>query len=265
MYKRNQSDMLVNVEGLCLISLLLLVGQVIGENDKRLLLHTSDDLLQELQTLKTKVQTLETKVPQLEASVTSLQSVKGAGGGSTYVRWGNHDCPHNGTTLVYSGYTAGSYYDHIGGAANNLCLPPDPQWDHYDDTVATNNQIYGAEYNVGWNNGNMGTEFFGKSIQNDDVPCAVCYSQRSEMIMIPARLDCYPGWTKEYSGYLMSGHYVNKSPSMYTCVDKAVETVVGGHRDQNGRLLFLVEGICGSLECPPYVNGRELTCVVCTK
>jgi hypothetical protein len=26
-----------------------------------------------------------------------------------------------------------------------------------------------------------------------------------------------------------------------------------------------VEGVCGSLPCPPYVPRREITCVVCTK
>ncbi|KAL4238241.1 hypothetical protein ACF0H5_002954 [Mactra antiquata] len=252
----------------CLISLLLIVGQVVGENEKRLLLQTTDDLLQEIQNLNTKVQNMESsvsKIPQLEATISSLQSVKGIDGGSTYVRWGNKGCPPNGTTTLYSGWAAGSYSSHTGGAANHLCLPPDPQWDHYDDRVATNNQIFGTEYDVGWDNVNMEREFFGKDIRFDDVPCAVCYSQRSEKIMIPARLDCYPGWTKEYSGYLMSSHYSDAAPSMYICVDKAVEAVVGGHGNQRGNLLHLVEGTCGSLECPPYVNGRELTCVVCTK
>ncbi|KAL4238239.1 hypothetical protein ACF0H5_002952 [Mactra antiquata] len=236
------------MKGLCLVFLLIRVDSVFGGEDKRLLLHTGDDLLQAVETLTTKVQNLESStIPQMQATIARLQSVKGTGGGSTYVRWGNRACPLNGTSTLYSGYTAGSYYDHTGGAANNLCLPPDPQWDYYDDRINNNNQIYGAEYDMGWDNGDIETRFFGKAVRNDDVPCAVCYSQRSETIMIPARLDCYPGWTKEYSGYLMSGIYRHHSPTMYSCVDKAVQTVVGGHGDQNGRLFYLVEGICGSL------------------
>ncbi|XP_078681676.1 uncharacterized protein LOC144916423 [Branchiostoma floridae x Branchiostoma belcheri] len=51
----------------------------------------------------------------------------------------------------------------------------------------------------------------------------------------------------------------------YVCVDGQPETVPGGDANQNGALFYLVEARCGSLPCPEYVEGRELTCVVCTK
>lgn len=39
----------------------------------------------------------------------------------------------------------------------------------------------------------------------------------------------------------------------------------GGHLNHNGYLLYPVEARCGSLKCPPYTEGRELVCAVCSK
>ena len=53
----------------------------------------------------------------------------------------------------------------------------------------------------------------------------------------------------------------------YICVDEFAEARPGGSsRNQDGALLHRVEGRCtpGNLPCLPYVNGYELTCVVCT-
>ena len=55
----------------------------------------------------------------------------------------------------------------------------------------------------------------------------------------------------------------------YECVDKDPESVpglngVGWNSAQSG-LLTHVEISCDGIACPPYVAGRELTCVVCTR
>ena len=81
--------------------------------------------------------------------------------------------------------------------------------------------------------------------------------------MIPAKVTCPTGWTKEYEGWLMAQHYSHQA-SNYVCVDKEQEVLSGGSADHNGGLLFIVEVVCGSLPCPPYHNGYELMCVVCT-
>ena len=83
--------------------------------------------------------------------------------------------------------------------------------------------------------------------------------------MMPARNVCPSGWTEEYHGYLMTAHYNHKSTRDYICVDREAEYVPRSQANQDGALLYLVEGVCGSLPCLPYVNGRELTCAVCTK
>ncbi len=84
-------------------------------------------------------------------------------------------------------------------------------------------------------------------------------------IMIPGRNQCYPGWNLEYNGYLMAGHHSHRGKTDYICVDSDPESYGAGFRNDAGALLYAVEGICGSLPCPPYVNHRELTCVVCSK
>ena len=63
----------------------------------------------------------------------------------------------------------------------------------------------------------------------------------------------------------MSGSYTNKHSLDYYCVDANPQTLQAGSAHVTGNYLYFVEGRCGSLPCPPYVEGRELTCVVCTK
>ena len=83
--------------------------------------------------------------------------------------------------------------------------------------------------------------------------------------MIPGRNACYKGWTLEYSGFLVSGDYGHASATEYICLDRNPDFNSGGFTSNDGALLYFVEVVCGSLECPPYVNGRELTCAVCSK
>ena len=87
---------------------------------------------------------------------------------------------------------------------------------------------------------------------------------RPTKLMIPARLTCPDGWTKEYSGYLMAQHRT-QTRTTYVCVDNDPEVIEGGAANQNGVLFYNVEAVCGSLPCPNYVDGWEVTRVVCTK
>ncbi|ELU04982.1 hypothetical protein CAPTEDRAFT_124321, partial [Capitella teleta] len=104
------------------------------------------------------------------------------------------------------------------------------------------------------------------TLHNHNVPCAVCRAKtRATVLMVPARQECHEGWTREYSGYLTSGRKTHNGRTQFTCMDAAPEVEDAGHRDENGALFYAVEDRCGSLPCPPYINGRELTCVVCTK
>ena len=68
-----------------------------------------------------------------------------------------------------------------------------------------------------------------------------------------------------YSGYLVAGAASHSSASEFVCLDVDAEMIPHGTENHNGKLLYLSEAHCGSLTCPPYVEGRELTCVVCSK
>ncbi|XP_056006011.1 uncharacterized protein LOC125657658 isoform X1 [Ostrea edulis] len=177
-----------------------------------------------------------------------------------YTRWGKKTCPSN-AELVLSGFTAGSHYTHSGAAVEPLCLPRDPEWGQYKDgTDGAKAYVFGAEYETSDSLSSL------RKLHQHDVPCAVCLvHNRSVLKVIPARKTCYKGWKLEYDGYLMAGYHGYAAATTYTCVDRNPDTITGGHSNHNGYLFYSVEAICGSLKCPPYVNGRELVCAVCSK
>ena len=106
---------------------------------------------------------------------------------------------------------------------------------------------------------------FSEDLKNHDAPCVVCNAEtRTRQIMIPGKESCPQGWVREYYGWLVAQQY-NDGASTFACLDVAMEKIAGSASDQQGGLFHLVEAVCGSLQCPPYVDGRELACVVCTK
>ena len=163
----------------------------------------------------------------------------------------------------FAGFMAGSHYSHSGAAAEPICLPEDPTWDHFTPgNQDVGSHLYGAEYEFDDRNR---VEYFGKEIHNQDVPCVVCRAMRSTILMVPGRTACYDSWSQEYRGYLAAGYHAHAAASHFVCIDKEAEAVRGGSGDDDGYLLYFVEAMCGSLKCPPYVEGQELACVVCSK
>ncbi|XP_035657508.1 uncharacterized protein LOC118403125 isoform X1 [Branchiostoma floridae] len=187
--------------------------------------------------------------------------------GDVYVRWGREQCGENAET-IYAGVVGGGHYSHHGGGNDHQCLPmEDVEWNKPTGGHQHNSYMYGTEYEV--NSDGYFTTDNMNSITNPynyNVPCSVCHvAGRSSHVMIPARLSCPQGWSMEYSGYLMSSYYSHQSNKNFICVDGAPNLVPGSSTDQNEGRLYLVEVVCGSLPCGPYISGYELTCVVCTK
>ena len=161
---------------------------------------------------------------------------------------------------MMAGIIGGDSHTHPGGGVNYLCLPHKPKYGKYKDGNQYSGFVYGAEYHVSSFNP------FNKNPHDNEAVCAVCFAKsRGSMLMMPARNDCPSGWTEEYHGYLMTEYYNHKKQRDYICVDEDAEYVPGTKTNKNSALLYPVEGVCGSLPCKPYVNGRELTCAVCTK
>ena len=181
-------------------------------------------------------------------------------GGAIYTQWGKSFCPQiQGTELLYSGITGGTWYDHTGGGANYLCMPQDPEYSTtltYRDGAQGYAYIYGAEY-----------ELPIQGTHNHNMPCAVCYvPTRPTVVMIPAKASCPPTWTREYHGYIMTAHQ-NHQRTTFECVDAEQESLPGSHPDTDGALFYHVEARTNEhgLPSPPYNGDKELNCVVCTK
>ena len=81
--------------------------------------------------------------------LSGLQGLRGPPGkdgksGVVYTRWGRTTCPSvQGTELLYSGLTGGSYYSHKGGGSNYLCMPKNPQYSTYAPGTTDYSYIYG--------------------------------------------------------------------------------------------------------------------------
>lgn len=155
---------------------------------------------------------------------------------------------------------AGSFYTQFGGGSNYLCMPLNPI---YGKTIAGNQgyaYLYGVEYEM-----NQHASLFPQNLHDHDAVCALCFAEsRGSQLMIPGRNVCPSGWNLEYKGYLMSENLGHKR-TQFICVDSEPEAVTGSQANRNGALLYVVESNCGSLPCPPYKTGAELTCAVCTK
>ena len=184
-------------------------------------------------------------------------------GGAIYTRWGKSICPQaEGTQIVYSGITGGTFYSNSGGGANYLCMPKDPE---YNPTLRYRNNlgndrtfIQGTEYQLPL-----------QGLNDHNVPCAVCHvSTRPTVLMIPAKASCPPTWTREYYGYLMSSssQISDHKRTMFECVDADQESLHGTQANTNGAVFFHVEAACNTgLPCLPYISNKQLNCVVCTK
>ncbi|XP_062599823.1 short-chain collagen C4-like [Saccostrea cucullata] len=209
---------------------------------------------------KSFTETMEQSMKNFRKEVNTSAMIEEKGNRSiVYTRWGKKTCPSN-AQLVYSGLAGGSWYDHSGAASDPLCLPRDPEWGIYrDGTDGEKGYVYGAEYQTF-------DVSHSASLHDHDVPCAVCLvKDRSVVRLFPGRRTCYKGWNLEYEGYLMSGRYNQAAATAYKCVDKNPDILHGGRLNKNGYCFYHVEARCGSLKCPPYVEGRELVCAVCSK
>ncbi|XP_071179172.1 uncharacterized protein [Mytilus edulis] len=186
--------------------------------------------------------------------------------GTTYTQWGRTSCTADDTETFYSGFVGGSSYTKSGSAVDTLCLINDPQWGIYDSKVNDLPFIGGALFDV-YDINVLNSPFDFDKYENHGVPCSVCMKKKkASTIMIPARKDCYGNWVKEYDGYLYAGHPNHKAATEYICLDKTPEALDKSTNYTDKMLLYPVRVNCnGAISCPPYVNGREVTCVVCSR
>ena len=193
-------------------------------------------------------------------------------GGTVYTRWGRTTCPDTpGTEVVYSGIVASSHYKENGGGANYLCLPNDPQpLETTPGVQGDRAKLYGVDYHFQPDQSNV-----LNNVSTHNPPCAVCYtSQRETVLMLPAKHTCPSSWTLEYAGYLVAEYHNHNSQVVFECMDKDPECVPGtvgwnrpnGNPRHGGFFFFTEVSVCDAgIPCPPYSEGMELSCAVCTK
>lgn len=167
-----------------------------------------------------------------------------------YIRWGHSDCPET-AEVIYSGKIAGASHADKGGGSNAQCLPADPEYSSDASITQKRAYMYGAEFD-------------SAVVVNHDIPCALCLANCSATYMVPAKVACPSGWTKEYKGYLMTS--LGYQPRVdYICVDEAFKNTRQNGKTDKGLMLYPVEVKCASLLCPPYRESKDVTCVVCSK
>ena len=182
--------------------------------------------------------------------------------GAYYIRWGRTNCTEGiGTELLHTGRAAGTFYLDQGGGSQFICLPDELSFDVNETVLVPGEQsgrskIYGAEYEI---------SELSPDLQDFGVPCAACYTpERGSKIMLPARNSCPASWTVEYNGFLVSERFDYHRLS-YECLDADPEPIPGTGGNEDGPLFHLAEMECSAPDCPNYEEGRELSCVVCTK
>ncbi|XP_060596683.1 uncharacterized protein LOC132750688 [Ruditapes philippinarum] len=198
---------------------------------------------------------VEKKLENVQETKLEKEETRTLSKGDTFTRWGRFSCP-NGTTLIYDGFAGGSGHNAKGGAANYVCLHKQPTWNDNNVYKSQTNLMFGAEYQT------SGTNW--EKIQEYDVPCVVCHVPSSNIVMIPGRNVCHEKHSLQYSGYLMSGHYLHPSATEFVCVDDEPEVFPDSSTHHASKLFYFVYAKCGSLKCPPYEDGKKITCVVCS-
>ena len=117
-------------------------------------------------------------------------------------------------------------------------------------------RVYGVEYG----------DVLIDDMTFEEAPCAVCESRRKTSLMIPATNQCLPGWTKEYTGFLVATNAVSQHRAEFVCLDEHSEHTYHSDplRNDDGRFVQ-AEAKCGALPCNPYIDNADLLCVVCSR
>ena len=155
-----------------------------------------------------------------------------------------------------AGIIGGTHHRSTGGAANHLCLTSHPVLDgHRHPSGNGYAYVYGSEYGI-----------CPEPECNTTPACALCRVSRSASVMIPGTNVCSSGWTKEYSGYIMANYHGYTGSSEFICVDSTHDHYSDTTQSADSEnIIYYTHVKCGALPCPPYIDEKIVTCVVCTK
>ena len=180
--------------------------------------------------------------------------------GSSYIRWGRHECPHD-ATVVYKGLSVGSAIRTSGGGSNPLCVVDTPIYGQHSDLQNSGSSVVGAIY---------GTRGYGirelYSVHGKQIPCVLCLAtNRSVSFNYPGRRDCPPNFALAYSGYMFAAYYSHQK-SNWICIDQQANGLSQTNRFSEA-VWYPTEIECSGMSCGSnegrYTPNRELACAVC--
>ena len=59
--------------------------------------------------------------------------------------------------------------------------------------------------------------------------------------------------------------FTEHKPRVPLCVDVSAESVPGSADENHEHWIAFMETTCNGINCPPYSEGAEISCAVCTK
>ena len=103
-----------------------------------------------------------------------------------------------------------------GLGSNMLRLTSKPEIiSSYDDHYG--GAVYGSLYGI--------AQFLGSAHSTPlGIFCAVCWTRRSAVIMVPGTTICPSGWTTQYKGHLYAPQ-MNSKAAEYICMDNVPESI----------------------------------------
>ena len=159
---------------------------------------------------------------------------EGMSGGVSYIRWGRLECPNN-ATKAYSGIAFGleKFIPSVQsyGGSDWECLP---YYDYVKEnyinfSVNVNNSDFNPITYFNEDTSSLTDPSFSKDLYNLGlVPCVLCHQEKkSDIHTFPSFSDCPNGWSREYSGTMMSGMGAGAGLhiSEAHCIDKYYEEV----------------------------------------
>ena len=160
---------------------------------------------------------------------------EGMSGGVSYIRWGRLECPNN-ATKAYSGIAFGLEKWYYYGGSDWECLP---YYDYVKENFSINrsNSDFSPITYFDKDRSNLTSPFNSEVLYYLGlVPCVLCFQEKkSDIHTFPSFPDCPNGWSREYSGTMMSG--LGAGTGLHTseahCIDKYYEEVPRDNIDSN--------------------------------
>ena len=190
---------------------------------------------------------------------------------TSIISWCILSVTHYHQSFIYvavAGVVAGGRANQKGATASLLCLPELSNYDVIEAGVQDSRPyIEGILYMVG--NFPMWSPLHMRR-----VPCTLCrVPDRGVATVHPARNTCLGNWTLEYTGFMMGSATSQNHGTDSICVDADAEPQSpersayegDGHGVMYGAI-SMTHTDCnpGDMTCPPYYEGQEILCAVCS-